>query len=101
MTPQQRKEASSSTAEGDKMIADMEEKGTVPLETLNILKSYSKGIYAMMEKTPLEEYEDKPEPSATWTFEHSEYGKITITDEGFKHWRQATEGDCGKIACTR
>jgi len=97
MTPQQRKEVES----GDGgLLADIEEKyrqGKVTLEALQSFKASMASIQKFKEDIPLKHYEDEPEKTAEWSFNHSEYGQITITDEGAKHWRQANVNDVGSI----
>ena len=83
---------------GATLLADMEEKyrhGKIELEVLNNWKHLSESVKNMMERMP--EEEPRVNEKVTWNFPHSEYGNITISNDGSRNWRQATTEDVGAI----
>jgi hypothetical protein len=100
-TPEEQEESA-----GDGGLLAMQEeryrKGEITLEALNMNRRLVGSVANLMEQAREREARERaakgpPPKHATWTFEHSTHGRITITDESFRHWRTATVDDMGSI----
>jgi hypothetical protein len=95
-SPQQRRQAEQDASAT--LLADMEEKyrqGKIELEALNNWKQLTVELRKIMERVPVEE--PRVNEKVVWSFLHSEYGNITISDDGWRNWRPATTEDVGAI----
>mmetsp|Transcript_63989 Transcript_63989/g.74963 ORF Transcript_63989/g.74963 Transcript_63989/m.74963 type:complete len:383 (-) Transcript_63989:185-1333(-) len=80
-------------------IANIEQRfneGKSTLEECNNLKGAFAETASIFENA--EEDEDaEMEKTVRYSFKHSDHGDITITSEGWRHWRKATTDDIGMI----
>ena len=73
--------------------------GKIELEALNSWKLCTADLRNIMEHIP--EEEPRVNEKIVWKFQHSKYGSVTISDEGWWNWRQATTEDVGAIVLFR
>ena len=92
-TPQQRKDKFVDA--GKNLLDRFEEKYRQGKATWATLQNF-RSSHQRVRNFPIESFEHK-DRTASWTFNDTEYGEITITNEGSKFWRKATVDDVGSI----